>query len=700
MKSATGGHLSGPELRRAFRMGFDRLEESRDTVNALNVFPVPDGDTGTNMSLTLGSGMERCPDEGNPTAGEVAGGLAQGTFFGARGNSGVILSQFFKGFSDALQGCESCSGADLALALDKARVAAYGAVGSPREGTMLTVIRRAAEAALEAGGHPDIASVMETAYESSCIALKNTPEQLPVLKEAGVVDSGGLGIVVILGGALEALDPDRALAVTERTGLASVIDTSMLSLGESGQSEELDFVHSSLEEAWGYCTEFIISGNDLDLERVRRDCEEMGRSTVVVGDSLNVRVHVHMEDPGAAISYGVALGTVSKVKIENMDQQNVEWAAGHSEAPRPASVGAPLTVVAVAAGRGLAALFAESGCGHVIEGGQTMNPSVQQIMQGVEHAGADHTIFLPNNKNIVLTAQQVAANDPTVHVVPTHSVPREWRRCWHTTPCRRWRKTWPRWRKRCPPLPPSRSPGPSGIPPSTAFRSGWGTPLPWWTTGWLSPPSRRRLRWSRPLPGRGRAGLHTDGLPRRGRRPGCRRCLRGGARSGYPGPGNRGSLRGPAPLPLPGVHRVGVRKQERPASGGRRFGGPMAIRIVTDSVSDIPPALASANDVTVVPAYVIIGSETYKDGVEITADRFYSRLGGLPRLPTTSQPTIGDFQEVYQRLLWTKATRSSRYTSAPSSVGRSIPPPRPRRQWATRPRSKSWTPSSRRPRGA
>ena len=422
MTSSPEAPLSGLELRRAFRVAFDRLEEYRDTVNALNVFPVPDGDTGTNMSLTMRSGIERCQDDESPTAGEIAGQLAQGTFFGARGNSGVILSQFFKGFSDALQGRDVCSAADLANALDMARVASYGAVGNPREGTMLTVIRRAAEAALEADQGSDFAGVMEAAFGASCIALKNTPEQLPVLKEAGVVDSGGLGVVVILGGALEALDPERSRSVGAETGLEGIIDSSMASLGGSGQIQDQGFVHSSLEENWGYCTEFIINGDGLSLEQVRRDCEAMGRSTVVVGDSQHVRVHVHMEDPGAAISYGVALGSVSNVKIENMDEQNVEWAAGHGSSPAP-SIGAPLTVVAVAAGQGLAALFSESGCGHVIEGGQTMNPSVQQIMQGVERAGAEQTIFLPNNKNIVLTAQQVAANDPTVHVVPSSSVP-------------------------------------------------------------------------------------------------------------------------------------------------------------------------------------------------------------------------------------------------------------------------------------
>ena len=211
--------------------------------------------------------------------------------------------------------------------------------------------------------------------------------------------------------------------MSEQAGLEGIIDSSMASLGNSAQSQDQSFLHSSLEADWGYCTEFIINGDGLILEQVRRDCEQMGRSTVVVGDSQHVRVHVHIEDPGAAISYGVALGSVSNVKIENMDEQNVEWVAGHGGGAPAPSVGAPLTVVAVAAGQGLAALFSQSGCGHVIEGGQTMNPSVQQIMQGVERAGAEHTIFLPNNKNIVLTAQQVAANDPTVHVVPTRSIP-------------------------------------------------------------------------------------------------------------------------------------------------------------------------------------------------------------------------------------------------------------------------------------
>ena len=228
-------------------------------------------------------------------------------------------------------------------------------------------------------------------------------------------------MVVILGGLLDGLAPERSRDLGAEAGLEGVINDSMASLGDSSRPQESGFVHHSLEADWGYCTEFIISGQGLSPQEVRQHFEENARSTVVVGGPEHVRVHIHADDPGPAISYGVALGTVSKVKIESMDAQNVEWAAGHS-APAPAA-GAALAVVAVATGDGLAELFMGYGCGHVIQGGQTMNPSVQHLIQGIRRAGAENTILLPNNKNIVLTAQQVAANDPTVRVVPTASIP-------------------------------------------------------------------------------------------------------------------------------------------------------------------------------------------------------------------------------------------------------------------------------------
>lgn len=424
--------LSGARLRGAFRAGYARLEERREAVNALNVFPVPDGDTGTNMCLTLRAGVERCPEGDEVGAGAVAQELAQGAFFGARGNSGVILSQFFRGFADALNGIESCTAADLARGLEAAREAAYGAVGTPREGTMLTVIRGAASSALAATGcdevaRPEVADTLEGAYRAACIALKGTPELLPVLKEAGVVDSGGLGVALILGGVLESLAPERFGAVSAAAGLEGVIDDSMASLGGGGPAQGAGYLHQTLEADWGYCTEFIISGENLDLGELRRHYEATARSTVVAGDRRQVRVHIHADDPGPAISYAVALGAVSNFKIENMDEQNADWAAYHSNRGGPGKSGAgptaALAVAAVAAGDGLAELFRGAGCGCVIAGGQTMNPSVQDLMDGVRRAGAENVIILPNNKNIVLTAQQVAANDPSVHVIPARSIP-------------------------------------------------------------------------------------------------------------------------------------------------------------------------------------------------------------------------------------------------------------------------------------
>ena len=438
------GGVSGVGLRRAFGLGLARLEERRDAVNALNVFPVPDGDTGTNMSLTLRAGIEGCPEGDDEVgAGVAARGLADGAFFGARGNSGVILSQFLRGFAEGLEDCAVCRAGDWARGLDAAREAAYGAVGTPREGTMLTVMRRAAEAALAGGadaGYPavgasagdgDLGGAMAAGYLAACAALRDTPEQLAALKEAGVVDSGGLGVVVILGGVLEALFPERFGALSDVAGVQGIIDASMASLGGAAAQGE-GYLHQTLEADWGYCTEFMISGEGLSLGEVRRYYEATARSTVVAGDSRQVRVHIHAEDPGPAISYGAALGTLSKVKIESMDDQNAEWAASHRSraGDRPgdgagdgAAAAVDLAVVAVAAGDGLAGLFMGSGCGYVIEGGQTMNPSVGDIVAGVRRAGARDTIVLPNNKNILLTAEQAAAGDPGVHIVASRSVP-------------------------------------------------------------------------------------------------------------------------------------------------------------------------------------------------------------------------------------------------------------------------------------
>ena len=413
-------NLQGQQLREAFRSAAELLADYRDTINALNVFPVPDGDTGTNMLLTIRAANEGCPGNEVPTAGEVAAGLAQGAFFGARGNSGVILSQFFKGFGDALQGCSAVSASDLSRAFLLAQDAAYGAVGQPVEGTMLTVIRRAAEAVQEAvagtngGDLTPVSRLWETAFAASLDALKRTPEQLAVLRQAGVVDSGGMGVVVIIAGACRAISMYGA----ESFDLAELAEVGFVPAGGDGTSLiEESYLDASIETDWGYCTEFIINGQGLDLDTVRGDLQKIALSTAVVGDSQHLRVHIHAEDPGPALSYGVSLGSLSNIKIDNMDQQNLDLAS------RPGAKKLDTAVLAVAAGHGIGDLFRSSGCAAVVEGGQTMNPSVAQILEAADRANANHVIVLPNNGNIVLTARQAAQQNPALHVVPSSTIP-------------------------------------------------------------------------------------------------------------------------------------------------------------------------------------------------------------------------------------------------------------------------------------
>ncbi len=413
-------NLQGQQLREAFRSAAELLADYRDTINALNVFPVPDGDTGTNMLLTIRAANEGCPGNEVPTAGEVAAGLAQGAFFGARGNSGVILSQFFKGFGDALQGCSAVSASDLSRAFLLAQDAAYGAVGQPVEGTMLTVIRRAAEAVQEAvagtngGDLTPVSRLWETAFAASLDALKRTPEQLAVLRQAGVVDSGGMGVVVIIAGACRAISMHGA----ESVDLTELAEVGFVPAGGDGTSLiAKSYLDASIETDWGYCTEFIVNGQGLDLDTVRGDLRKITLSTAVVGDSQHLRVHIHVEDPGPALSYGVSLGSLSNIKIDNMDQQNLGLAS------RPGAAKLDMAVLAVAAGQGIGELFRSSGCAAVVEGGQTMNPSVAQILEAADRADANHVIVLPNNGNIVLTARQAAQQNPALHVVPSSTIP-------------------------------------------------------------------------------------------------------------------------------------------------------------------------------------------------------------------------------------------------------------------------------------
>ena len=404
----------------------DYMELYRDAANALNVYPVPDGDTGTNMLLTLRAGidqMNKDPDE--PSAGRVAESIATGAFWGARGNSGVILSQLLRGFADGIAGSHTIESSEAVAAFRSATDSAYAAVSQPREGTMLSVIRGASDATVQANdaGEYDVIALWQVAYTAAIEALALTPEQLPVLKDAGVVDSGGLGVVSIIGGALQHLQGNTGPAVD--LGLRSVgglIDPKHT----ASVSIDADFLDTHEESEFGYCTQFVIHGNDLSVDSLRTGLDAIAESTVIIGGGSAVRVHVHTEDPGSALSFGIAHGDLDEIKIDNMSLQNRDWTTGHRERARPDEIKSGVAVVAVASGPGIAALFQDAGCAAIIPGGQTLNPSANDIIDAALSAGFTDVIVLPNNPNVILTAAQASdaqTEGVTLHVVNTKTMP-------------------------------------------------------------------------------------------------------------------------------------------------------------------------------------------------------------------------------------------------------------------------------------
>ena len=458
------GVLRGDDLRQAFAAATSCLERYRDSINALNVFPVPDGDTGTNMLLTMRSALERCPETPGASAGDVLAGLADGAFWGARGNSGVILSQLFRGFADAAKGLDVCDGPGLDRAFLQAAEAAYASVANPVEGTMLSVMRAASIAGQNdtgagqndtgagqndtgagqndtGAGHNDTGAgqndtgrgeekdpliLWERAFHAACEALYITPSQLQILAEAGVVDAGGMGVVVILGGAVCALT-GRDTSVVDQAVASYCVEPATSGGGyrevgaHSSNSALEAALETTLETAWGYCVQYVIEGSNLDVEEVKKGISpDAAQSGVVVGGGRLVRVHVHAPDPGPPLSYGASWGELDQINIENMNRQNSEYVAGHLSGRKAQ---ANLAVVAVTPGDGLARLFQDAGCLRTIEGGQTMNPSVQQILDAAAAAGADDVIILPNNANVVLAAQQATEANPRLHVVPSKTVP-------------------------------------------------------------------------------------------------------------------------------------------------------------------------------------------------------------------------------------------------------------------------------------
>ena len=393
------------------------LEANADAINALNVFPVPDGDTGINMLLTLRAATSaEMPDATSATVGSMSSAIARGALLGARGNSGVIFSQFMKGLAGGLADCEQADGAAFATALQAAADAGYQAVGNPVEGTMLSVMRAAAEAVHPPDGTPEASDVLRTAYEAAERALAYTPEQLPVLKQAGVVDAGGQGVVAFLAGMVNFVSEEQiVLRITAPEG----------GLESAAASVSHEFLEHTEEEMYGYCTQFVVQGEGLDPDAVRERVMAMAASTVVVGDDRVVRVHAHTEDPGQLLSMGASLGALDQINIQNMDLQHQEFMSlhGYGEDVAEQAEALALAVIPVAPGDGIARVFRSLGASATVSGGQTMNPSAADIIAAVQKTNAAFTIVLPNNKNIVLAAEQAAElSDTPIAVVASRNV--------------------------------------------------------------------------------------------------------------------------------------------------------------------------------------------------------------------------------------------------------------------------------------
>ncbi len=395
---------SGRDLIGMFGAATTWLERSAAEVNALNVFPIPDGDTGTNMLLTMRSAMAEAYRSPEESASAVAHAMAHGSLMGARGNSGVILSQILRGLAVMLDDKDALEASDLVAGLVEGSSLAYKALSRPVEGTILTVIREASTAALEfSTANGDLLATIEVFVDAARDSVARTPSLLSVLREAGVVDAGGLGLYVIFEGALRFLrgEVDEGFEGYKAPEPISVPQVRV----------------PAAEDPYGYCTECIIEGNNLSLEHIRERLEAIGESVLVVGDENTARIHVHTLDPGNVISYATSLGTLRQVKVQNMDDQHEDFLA-----MQPSLI--PIATVAVVSGGGLGQVFRSLGVSDIVPGGQTMNPSTEELLRAVETVPAEKVILLPNNPNVVLAAEQARElSAKQVEVVATESIP-------------------------------------------------------------------------------------------------------------------------------------------------------------------------------------------------------------------------------------------------------------------------------------
>jgi hypothetical protein len=423
--------LDGRRFAEMVIQGANHLAANAKFVDALNVFPVPDGDTGTNMNLSMTSGAKEVKNNSNDHIGKVGVALSKGLLMGARGNSGVILSQLFRGFSKAVESKSSISGKDFAAALDSGVETAYKAVMKPVEGTILTVAKDSAKKGVQtAQTSDDLIVIMEEVLREAKASLKRTPDLLPVLKEVGVVDSGGQGLVFVYEGFLAELKGEKL--PDSPASLPSMTDMVSAEHHRSVQS------HISTEEiVFGYCTEFMVrfekdkvAKHPFKEEKFRNDLSQYGDSLLVIADDDVVKVHIHSEQPGNVLTYGLRYGNLINMKIENMRLQHTNI-VGETQTPLVTEQShvqkekQEYGVVTVSMGPGIADLFKSIGAQAVIEGGQTMNPSTEDIVKAVKKVNAKKVFILPNNKNIIMAAEQAAnvAEDEEIYVIPSKTVP-------------------------------------------------------------------------------------------------------------------------------------------------------------------------------------------------------------------------------------------------------------------------------------
>lgn len=434
--------FDGQDLKRAMLAGAAWLEEHRDAINALNVFPVPDGDTGSNMSATMQAAIRDISSSEETSAAVISSRLSRGALLGARGNSGVILSQILRGLAQGLEKKQTFTARELAGALKAAQQLAYRAVLKPVEGTILTVIRETSEAAqASANRGDDLVALMQEIVMAARQSVARTPDLLPTLKQAGVVDAGGQGFCTILEGIWRYVRgtgaADAATSTTgtlpgliEAPGAAGRVETAETSQPEGVVKKGL----VTIEEEYGYEVVFLLQGDNLDVEAIRQHIIEMGGvSTVVAGDEKLLKVHTHTEWPGKILDYGVGLGSLLDINIENLQEQSLSYAAAsaaeHAADEAQKNNNDPLTTrriatVAVVSGAGFEKVFQGLGVSSIVPGGQTMNPSTEELLAAVEASPSHQVILLPNNSNVILSARQVVGlTNKQVYIVPTDTMP-------------------------------------------------------------------------------------------------------------------------------------------------------------------------------------------------------------------------------------------------------------------------------------